>query len=156
MRGAPAAPESTLLVQTSDTLVMHDQVTMTTDRSCWRLCVRVQIRDKLWSKTGRAGVNSWKICYNPKKHGRGSSVMIGRCKNRGPLFLIMRRRKNGRVFGGFMHKSLEDKRGYHYSSSKGPFLYVRAKPSLLHSATLLHSCRAGPLGAPDVWSLGAF
>jgi len=78
----------------------------------------------LYTKLGIRGKDNLKLCYNPKIHGYSSSTMHSKCDNRGRLFLLMRRNKNGRVFGGHVHHSLDSRNNYVRSTSRSGWLWT--------------------------------
>lgn len=87
--------------------------------------------DAIHKRTGTTnGGKNWVMCYSRKVHGNSASTLHGRCDNKGPLLIAMRR-GNGRVFGGYIHRSIGGGSGYDYSGllgNAGPWLF-RTDPS---------------------------
>jgi len=78
----------------------------------------------------KMGSTNLQLCYSAKLHGFSSSTMHSRCDGRGKSLTVMRRSKNGRVFGGYVHQNLNKGSGWvrgNYGSSN-PWLF-RVNPN---------------------------
>ena len=71
-------------------------------------------------KVGVGSPGSWELCYSAAKHGWGSSNFRERCLNKGPLFVVHKRKKNGRIIGGNVHLNFYDNGGYIQTSTTEP------------------------------------
>jgi hypothetical protein len=60
----------------------------------------------LWLRMGRPVGKAMKLCYSSKRDGWSTGTFHSKCDGRGRLFSVQRM-NNGRVFGGYMHRSME-------------------------------------------------